>query len=612
MRNAAQKSFALEAPTGVGKTFAVLVPALREASRAGRRILFLTAGIALQEQLIEKDLPRLRELLGIPFAFGLLKGRSNYVCLRQARSVDRTAPLFAEADVSRWLEETETGDLAELELPPSSPVRQALAAGRNCLGARCPFRGRCFILQTYRNAQEWDLLVANYSLYFSHLLEGSGNFPVRYDWLICDEAHRLAGAVREASAVRVGAEAGRTLFGKKTLQGFSPFLKSQAVDLAGLSDHAERAGEELRGLFEALPSRLPENVLQEPDADLLRRGRVVAGELDGMLRPLRSVEDRLSAGDVVDRAVWTQGAELIHWIEDVRSFQRSLLWCLSAERFPKWAYWAEAGGPSAVPALMSKPVDAGEILQGVLDREEPEKMVFASATLTLSGKLDFWSRETGVVPDVSLSVSSPFDFQRQMEVLVVKVGLRVTEAGYDERMCRVMERLCDENGGRTLVLLSSLRLMRAFARRMRDPEAGGRPYSVLVQGELPQRQLLQRFIEDETSILIGSAAFREGVDVPGEGLTQVIIDRIPFPHPNDPIVRARDAVEEGRGFFRFSLPMARMFLRQAAGRLIRGSSDHGRVVLLDDRALERRAWDILSSFPPCRVRRLEVRDGGPG
>ena len=386
LRDPARTSFALEAPTGVGKTFAVLVPVLREASKAGKRVLFLTAGIALQEQLIGKDLPRLRQLLGFPFEFGLLKGRSNYVCLRLARSADTTAPLFADSRVSEWLEETETGDLAELELPSGSPVRQALASGpRSCLGPACPFRGRCFVLQSYRNAQDWNVVVANYNLYFSHILGGSGAFPVRYDWLCCDEAHRIPDAVRSASSVRVGAEAGRTLFGKRTLQAFSSFLKAQALDASGLSSHAEQAGKSLQELFEAIPLRIQENIFQKPDSDLLQRGHSVTGELDQMLRPLRPLEERFMSGDIADRAVWTQCAEMMNWIDDVREFKRSLLWCLSADRFPKWAYWAEAGGPgpAAVPALMSKPVDSGEILQDVLRKEEPEKIILSSATLTL-------------------------------------------------------------------------------------------------------------------------------------------------------------------------------------------------------------------------------------
>ncbi|MCR4817673.1 MAG: ATP-dependent DNA helicase [Fretibacterium sp.] len=617
-------ALAVEAPTGVGKTFAVLVPALREARQLGTRLLFLTAGITLQEQLIGKDLPRLRQLLGFDFTFGLLKGRSNYICLRLARNAAEPSLFEAEGGegelvpLARWLEETETGDLAERG---NAASLQALSAGaQNCIGPACPCRDRCFVIRAYRRAQDWDLVVANYHLFFSHILEGTGNFPVRYNWLICDEAHRLPDAARSSAAVRAGADNVLSLMGARNLQGFAPFLPESVRDT--LPPLAGKAREELQKLFSSLADSLPSGGLQAPDEGLLQRGRSAVALLDDLLRSLRPFEDRFMMGDISDRRDLARGAEMMNWIDSVREFKHSLLWCLSVEQFPKWAYWAEtsltgrgslAGRPHA--ALMSKPVDAAEIIQEVLKKEAPDKAVFTSATLTLTGgghgsspsaSFDFWSRESGIMPDESLVVSSPFDYRQQMEVLVVDAGLGVMEKGYDERMCRVMEKLCDDNGGRTLVLLSSLRLLNAFARKMKGKE---RPYAILVQGDLPQRQLLRRFAEDETSILIGSVSFREGVDVPGEGLTQVIIDRIPFPHPSDPLVRARDVLEGGKGFVRVTLPTARMFLRQAVGRLIRSSSDHGRVVLLDGRAVEKKNWGILSAFPPCRVRRLTVREG---
>ena len=612
-------SLAVEAPTGVGKTFAVLVPALREARQLGARLLFLTAGITLQEQLINKDLPRLRQLLGFDFTFGLLKGRSNYICLRLARNVAQPSLFEAEdgegelVPLARWLEETETGDLAERG---NSASLQALSAGaQNCIGPACPCRDHCFVIRAYRQAQDLDLVVANYHLFFSHILEGTGNFPVRYDWLICDEAHRLPDAARSSAAVRAPAEKGLSLLAARNFRGLASLLAPSVEE--SLSSSAGRMREETKELFDAVSLSLPGEGLQAPNEELLRRGRAVAESLDDMLRPLRPFEDQFMTGDISDRGALARGAELMNWIDDMREFKRSLLWCLSVERFPQWAYWAEVSSAGrsladGVPraALMSKPVNTAEIIQEVLRKEAPDKAVFTSATLTLAGgghsPFEFWSRESGIVPDESLVVSSPFDFQQQMEVLVIDAGLGVMEKGYDERMCRVMEKLCDGNGGRTLVLLSSMRLLNAFARKMRNKE---RPYAILVQGDMPQRQLLRRFAEDETSILIGSVSFREGVDVPGEGLTQVIIDRIPFPHPSDPLVRARDVLEGGKGFIRVTLPTARMFLRQAVGRLIRSSSDHGRVVLLDGRAVEKKNWGILSAFPPCRVRMLKVKEG---
>ncbi|MDR2174561.1 MAG: hypothetical protein LBO82_01315 [Synergistaceae bacterium] len=185
----AQSAMAAEAPPGVGKTFAVLIPSILLALTREKHILFLTAGIALQEQLIGKDLPKLRSLLGKSFTYGLLKGRGNYACLRRSFALQGAYLPGAEGraplDLRRWLEETESGDLAELSLPAGHPLLfQASAGARGCLGAACPFRGRCFVVQALREAQDWQVVVANYHLFFSHILGGKGSFPVRYDWLV--------------------------------------------------------------------------------------------------------------------------------------------------------------------------------------------------------------------------------------------------------------------------------------------------------------------------------------------------------------------------------------------------------------------------------------------
>jgi ATP-dependent DNA helicase DinG len=191
-----------------------------------------------------------------------------------------------------------------------------------------------------------------------------------------------------------------------------------------------------------------------------------------------------------------------------------------------------------------------------------------------------------------------------MELLIVEIGVPVASQGYDERICRVVDKLCDENGGRSLVLLSSMRLLRSVAESMKKR---ARDYEILVQGDLPQRELLRRFREVETSVLLGSVSFREGVDIPGEGLTQVIIDRIPFPHPNDPLVQARNVLEGQKAFVKMVLPNAKLFLRQAVGRLIRSSTDRGRVALLDGRILDRKEWKVLESLPACKYRRLSIK-----
>ncbi|MDR3264842.1 MAG: ATP-dependent DNA helicase [Synergistaceae bacterium] len=597
---------AAEAPPGVGKTFAVLIPAILRALAEGRHILFLTASIALQEQLIGKDLPALVSVLGRGFSYGLLKGRNNYACLRKSMLLRGglwlpSSDATPGPDIDRWVEETDSGDLAELALTPSHPAWQQMsAAARTCLGSSCPFRERCFVTRALRHAQDWQVVVANYHLFFSHLLGGRGSFPVQYDWLICDEAHRIPDAARNASTIEFGVEDGMSLLRSRTFSAFESLFAAQGVGVSLFQERAELCRNALGAVFSLAEIRCrPGEGISERSEELFHKGEELASELDGLLTLLRGIEDRFMAGAFENSSELGEVASVVKWADEVREFRSAMLWCLKVEHFPAWGYWRGAN------AMMSSPVVCSDIIRDALLAEAPEKSVMLSATLSLAGDFAFWTRETGIQPDKTLVVESPFDFEKQMEILVVDIGMSVASEGYDDRICRVMERLCDKNGGRSLILLSSMRLLRTFAARMRGRE---RDYEVLVQGDLPQRDLLRRFREDETSVLVGSVSFREGVDVPGDGLTQVIIDRIPFPHPFDPLVQARNVLEGRKAFMKVTLPNAKMFLRQAVGRLIRSSADHGRVVLLDGRALDRREWKILENLPSCQYRRLHVRE----
>ena len=230
-------------------------------------------------------------------------------------------------------------------------------------------------------------------------------------------------------------------------------------------------------------------------------------------------------------------------------------------------------------------------------------VICASATLSAGDGFRFWEKETGISPEEQLALDSPFDLSSQMSIWVVDLGLKVTEGGYDERASRVIEKLCGDNGGRTLVLCSSMRLLRVVSERLK-----GRPrdFLVLCQGDGPKGELLERFRADATSVLVGCLSFREGIDVPGEGLTQVILDRIPFPHPDDPLVRARRDLEGKESFIGSTLPMSRLLLRQAFGRLIRKKTDSGKAVLMDSRALTRPDWQILRDFEGVPLKRIRL------
>ncbi|MDR2137697.1 MAG: ATP-dependent DNA helicase, partial [Synergistaceae bacterium] len=495
LRDPAKSVMAAEAPPGVGKTFAVLIPAILEAGDS--HILFLTASIALQEQLIDKDLLKLSTLLGKNFSYGLLKGRGNYVCLRRSASfAGGYLPFEGKAiDLARWIEDTETGDLSELTLPTGHPLlAQISASARNCLGTSCPFRGRCFVTHAFRSAQDWGVIVANYHLFFSHIMSGAGSFPAKYDWLICDEAHRIPDAARNAATVEADAEIGTSLLRARTLAGFDALFTKEKVETSLFKERATACRESLDALFALTELRYRQGEgIAACDEELLHKGEELTRDFEKLLEPLRGLEDRFMSGGFENSSDLGEAASVMNWIDEVNEFKKAVLWCLKVERFPSWGYWRGANARGA-NVLASSPVICAEIVRDAIKSEAPEKTIMVSATLTLEGDFAFWSRETGMRPDETLVVNSPFDFEKQMELSVIDIGLPVTSQGYDSKICRVIERLCDENGGSTLVLLSSMRLLRSLAALMRKRE---RDYEVLVQGESPQRDLLQRFREDK-------------------------------------------------------------------------------------------------------------------
>lgn len=602
-------TLAAEAPPGVGKTFALLVPAMLSAAAGDRKILFLTAGITLQEQLIQKDLPALNRALGFSLPFGLLKGKGNYACLVRASQTlgERGAAEgylsygdggAASMLIAEWLETTKTGDLSELPLPPDSPAIAGIAASsRSCLGFRCPFRDECFHRKVLQNARDWSVVVANYHLYFSYLLGAGQPFPAPCDILICDEAHKIPEAARSSMTLSVSADEFARLMRSRVLSEGAQALEtgSSAGKIASLAGEIRQ---ETSRFFELLEIKAPGKKvpLTGPDEELRNCQKDISNRVFDLLRlfePLLAEQEEPSP---------LQSAALI-WAEELRRARHGLQWCADVDGYPSWAYWKEGAALSSAPAAPF-PELAERFFSG-----DPDSVFFISATMTVGKKWDYWLGETGFQPDRFFICDSPFDLAGQMEILVVDTGLDVMNPAYDDTLCAVIEKLVESNGGATLALLSSRRLLAKASRRLRSRE---REYQVLVQGELPRSELIRQFREKEGSVLLGMASFREGVDVPGERLTQVIIDRIPFSHPADPIVMARNALLGRDAFRKLTLPEAKILLKQAAGRLIRSRKDRGRVAIIDGRVLQRRDWNIPGALPEVKYRRLTVSSNMAG
>ncbi len=596
-----ERVFVAEAPTGTGKTYAVMVPAMLWAQRYGRRLLVLTSSVTLQEQLADKDIPALQAALGLELRCCLLKGRGHYACLRKALSLGDEGFLSFDGDdgqlsqrIVAWSGETETGDLAELSLSANHPVlARIVSSHQTCLGKLCPCRDRCFYRRAMRRASESDVVVSNYHKYFAYRLDGE-EFPIPCDLIVCDEAHAMSASARSVAAV-----SSRRGEWDHVLRHVPPAVKSLLETSEGDSEKALadvltslRAQAEELFLYLQLPQ--PENSPNNPYSD-----RVLAsgGELTG------------GASRLAERVLSHPAAEddegnlpAVQWALGLSDMARRLNQCCDTSRWPEWAYWHDH------ESLKCSPVTGAPMISEVLDTPDAPKIVAVSATMTVDGKFNFWAAETGLWPDETRIMPSPFNLSEQMSVHVVDLGVRVMDREYGERVAKVCRRYCVRNKGATLVLLSSRRLLESVAGYLKG-HASADGYCVLAQGDKPSAELLAQFRKNdgEAKVLVGLASFREGVDVAGDALTQVIIDRIPFSHPDDPIVQARRALEGGKYFTAVELPRAKMRLRQAMGRLIRSKTDHGRVVILDSRITQKQQWKFIDSLPPAPLKRVVVK-----
>lgn len=600
-----QHLLAAEAPTGVGKTYAMLLPAMQWASTNNDTVLVLTSGITLQEQLIYKDIPTLLDVLGLDLPYGLLKGRGNYACIRKAKEIGSEGFLDfsgdkgqASRDISAWLYSTETGDLSELSLGDNHPARERIASSYlTCLGPYCPHYEHCFYNKTVRSLSRWRIIVANYHVYFSYTLGQRKPFPAPFGLIICDEAHKIQEAAR--SVTQIGVDARNC---QRLLRRAARLDKVEASLLRSVDCTADRFAEEVSDLshisesvFEQVAALLPDGKsfaaypleLKNDTAELLVKcGRII--------KHLNDLQEAASSGGA--NSLQDNG-KISVWNSELTEFRDSLRWCSDAQNYPEWAYWREGS------SLKSSCVDCSGLIPSAFD--DDVKVIALSATMTVDRSFKYWVNETGLIPDETAVLDSPFDLPSLMKIDVVDLGLSVISPGYAGAVARVCRKYARENGGATLILLSSRLLLTVVSDYLKT-NAEKDKLNIFVQGSLPRTELLELFKENERSVLIGMASFREGIDVPGKALTQVIIDRIPFPHPDDPVGEARAKLEGRENFVKVVLPSAKMQLRQAAGRLVRSGTDHGRVVILDGRIMTRPDWKILNSLPAVPVKKYRL------
>jgi ATP-dependent DNA helicase DinG len=570
-----ERHLVAQAGTGTGKTFAYLVPAVL----SGRRTVVATATKALQDQLANKDLPFLAEHLDVPFDFAVLKGRSNYVCLQRIKEITTEGqqlalevgprpPVEEIAALARWAASSTSGDRAELEREPSVRAWSAVSVGpRECPGAsRCPKGDVCFAERARRLAADADVVVVNTHLYGLHLATGGAVLP-EHEVVVVDEAHQLEDTVAATAGVEL--TGGRFTALARTVGAIvdDEAMAEGLGELGTLWRHAlaPERGRRLRGTLDGEPARV---------LDIARN------RLDPAMAALRQVPDD-GPGDVGARKVRAVQAmtSLVDDLDAVREVRADEV------------AWVE--GTDDNPVLRVAPVAVGELLAEQLWGERTAVLTSATLPAALPDQVG--------LPDGGFSrldLESPFDYPTQALLYCAAHLPDPRSATFDAAVHDELEALVDAAGGRTMALFTSHRALQAALEALRPRLA----VEVLAQDELPKPALLARFAASPETCLFATMGFWQGVDVPGDALTLVTIDRLPFPRPDDPLLQARRERARADAFRVVDLPRATTLLAQGAGRLIRTATDRGVVAVLDPRLATnaRYRWDIVNALPPMR------------
>ncbi|TMS58963.1 ATP-dependent DNA helicase [Imbroritus primus] len=595
----ANGSLIVEAGTGTGKTYAYLVPAMLW----GGKVIVSTGTKNLQDQLFLRDIPAVRGALNVPVTVALLKGRSNYVCHYHLERASQNGRLASRQDaanlreINRFLKTTRSGDKAELSsVPENAPVWQLVTSTRdNCLGSDCAYYKDCFVMQARKEAQQADVVVVNHHLFFADVMlkdTGMAELLPAANTIIFDEAHQLPDTATLFFGQTLSTNQIIELARDTVAEGLSQ--ARDVADWAAVAAPVERAARDLRLVFRQDGARLSVTQI-EADADMGRQ----FGET---LEALRSALSDFAA-------VLETQAERAETIEQCH--RRAVAICTQLE-----AWIAPDKAPAEAESVRWVEVFSSAVqlhltplsIAGIFSKQRagvPRAWVFTSATLSVKGNFTHYAAQLGLDREASMTLPSPFDYGRQGLLYVPRDLPQPQSPQFTDAVVDAALPLIEASGGRAFLLCTTLRAVERAADRLRDEfESRGWEMPLLVQGQASRTELLDRFRELGNAVLVGSQSFWEGVDVRGDALSLVIIDKLPFAPPDDPVLAARMEVLQKKGLSPFAvhqLPHAIIALKQGAGRLIRSESDRGVLMICDVRLVEKAyGKQIWQSLPPFR------------